>query len=562
MTGRRYCLVVLIALIFAVASGAQEAPPTEISEPEAPASEPRAVEPTAAPAASSASPIATAAAGGPLRVLLLDYNDPIEHDVLLSHLCVDPCTEKNDCPQAYREAGVDAFSQDFVVFRPQYLGETGQFVVDTYKDRQIDLLSFSGHHSSGFSGGHERGRFKTERLASEIGELPGWPGFFTSPSMVLLQGCWTDVKSEFDKDPVEYIRHVIQDTEVRPGESDRLVAAINQVAAGKQAYRELFPNACLLGYRGSQAPGGLLEIYGQVHGSLRGVAQRSGQAVGGWKIPLPGAIRADFERLIDVVDRECAGWPCNLCRRDPETYRPLARGLATFLRAERKRLGEGKARPAPEAQGIERALEDAGYYRNASWSCPATPTDTPPELPPPIDRTPFAELFLDLLMTSKLGNVEPSVRQSLDAELVLLLGDLALSDEQREKLRLRLESEPTSTWLRAFVPGTLPGISSSRQRAFFDFLAATGCAACFAAIPDEPGAWILRENAASRLRPELGRDLLQRFLADAVPRVRREAIQHLDPKRDRDLLQAARADQDEQVRAWAEKMLAASAASP
>ncbi len=443
-------------------------------------------------------------------MLLLDYNEPIEHDVLVSHLCVQRCNLANKCPEAYVKDGVDYWSSDFLVYRPQYLGESAQFLVEAYGPKKIDLLSMSGHHSSGFSGYYDKGRFRTERLSGELAGVHGWQSFFAEPTMVWLQGCWTDVKEGFDKDPIAYIRHVIEDTEVRPGESNRLVAAVNQIAAGKQAYRELFPNACLLGYSGSQVPGGLLEIYGQVQGSLRGLAAREGIGLPGVKFVVEGKNEEQLETLLGPVDRECgaAGWPCNLCRQDAAHYQPLARGLARFLREERARLAAGAARPEGEAKAIERQLEAASFYRNASWSCSIAPTDTAPILPPPIDRAPCAKLFLDLLTSDQLGNIDLETRQSLDAELVHFLGGLKLDEAARENLRTNLSEEPGAGWLKTYLATNLAGISSARQRDLFDFFAEISCADCFRLLPQDPASWIVRENAASRLRPELGRELL------------------------------------------------------
>ncbi len=195
---------------------------------------------------------------------------------------------------------------------------------------------------------------------------------------MLLQGCWTDVKEGFDKDPIAYIRHVIEDTEVRPGESSRLVAAVNQIAAGKQAYRELFPNACLLGYSGSQVPGGLLEIYGQVHGSLRGIAAREGLALPPVKFRVEGKNEQELEALLNPVDRECGGqgWPCNLCRQDAGQYQPLARGLARFLRQERARLDAAAARPRRKpktSKGSSRPRRSTAMPAGPARSCRPTP---------------------------------------------------------------------------------------------------------------------------------------------------------------------------------------------
>lgn len=512
-----------------------------------------------APAKATAKP-----APPPLKVLLLDYNEPIEHDVLISHLCVQRCNLANKCPEEYVKDGVDYWSSDFLVYRPQYLGESAQFLVEAYGPKKIDFVSFSGHHSSGFSGYYDRGRFRTERLSGELAGVEAWQTFFAQPAMVWLQGCWTDVKEGFDKDPIAYIRHVIEDTEVRPGESNRLIAAVNQIAAGKQAYRELFPNACLLGYSGSQVPGGLLEIYGQVHGSLRGLAAREGIGLPPLKFVVEGKSDEQLDAMLGPVDGECGaqGWPCNLCRHDGGQYQPLAKGLARFLREERARLDAGTPRPEGEAKSLERQLEASSFYRNASWSCSAVPTDTAPVLPPPIDRAPYAQLFLDLLTSDQLGNIDAETRQGLDAELVHFLGGLKLDEASRERLRVHLSEEPGAGWMKHYLATSLAGISSARQRDLFDFFAEIGCADCFRLLPQDPASWIVRENAASRLRPALGQELLASFLADPVARVRRAVVDKLDPLRDRELLRSALGDSDGEVRRIAGEKLAAPPAAP
>lgn len=541
----------LLSLILLFPAAAAE----DLPAPAAPAELPAV--PPPAPKQTPARKTARLPAIPPLRVLLLDYNEPIEHDVLVSHLCVERCTSANRCPEEYVKDGVDYFSSDFLVYRPQYLGESANFLVEAYGNRKIDLLSFSGHHSSGFSGYFDRGRFSTEKLRGELAGVAGWQPFFTSPSVVLLQGCWTDVKEGFDKDPIAYIRHVIEDTEVRPGEASRLIAAVNQIAAGKQAYRDLFPNACLLGYAGSQVPGGLLEIYGQVNGALRGIAARQGVGLPAARFSFDGKGPEELEALLVPVDKECGGWPCNLCRRSSDQYQPLARGLASFLRQERKRLEAGEPRPQSEAKAIERHLEFASHYHNASWSCSIAPPGAEPVLPPPIDRAPYAKLFLDLLTSNELDNIDLETRLSLDAELVHFLGGLKLDDTQRENLRRNLTEEPGAGWLKSYLAGKLQAISSSRQRDLFDFFAEISCAECFRALPQDPASWILRENAASRLRPELGGELLAAFFADPVARVRRAVVEKLDPLRDGFLLERALEDPDEQVKQIASQRLAA-----
>lgn len=498
-----------------------------------------------------------------LNVLLLDYHAPIEHDVLLSHLCVERCTRSNGCPGELIKKGVDYWSDDFAVYRPGYLGSDAGFVVGVYKDRDIDFLSISGHHASGFSGDFGKGRFYLDELAYVTRHVPGRDAFFTEPSFVMLQGCWTDVKSGFEGDPIEYVRHIIEDTTVRAGESERLLAAIQQMAGEDDAYRELFPNACILGYDGTQVPGGLLEIYGQVNNFLRGLR---GYLDGGEPPAARFAIRearrsGTMNELNRTVDRECLprGWPCNLCRSGA-SYRPLASALAEVLRQERRRLAAGTTRDGASSKGMESAFEAVSLYRNVSWACSTFEPSTPPIYPQPIDRAPYIETFLQLLMVD-LGQIRGDARHRIEAELVHLLGSTELDPDTRTRLRHRLTGEEGSAWRARFIKETVPDLSTFRQRDFFDFAAEIACDPCFDGIfsadPDERGARVVRENAASQLRPGLGRDLYERALTDTSPRVRWLAATRLDESLGPEILDLARRDDDERVREAVQTALAA-----
>ncbi len=485
----------------------------------------------------------------PIKALLLDYHAPIEHDVLLSHLCVEPCTRSGGCPEALVRDGVDYWSEDIIVYRPQYLGTSARFVVNVYKERGIDLLSISGHHASGFSGDLGRGAFDTEKLAAQLRYVDGREAFFTAPNMVMLQGCWTDVKSGFDGDPIEYVRHIIEDTTVRAGESERLLAAVQQIAGNEEAYRELFPNACILGYQGTQVPGGLLEIYGQVNGFLRGLEPTDSE-------PRPAKYsfreaRASNQLMAETVrrvDKECSplGWPCNLCKKDPEYYGPSKDALVSFLRRERTRRTEGITRPTSRTRTLERELEDSSLYANTSWSCSDVPPDTQPVFPEPLDRAPYLEMFVDLLMVD-FGQISGDVRFRIESELIHMLGAVEATPEARLRLRQRMESEAGSTWRSHVAADILPRLSTFRQRDYFDFLSEIGCRACFDGLfnPDTPR--VMRENAASRLKPRLGRFLFEQALADPSPRVRRLAASQLGLEWE-DLLSRASKDDDPKVR--------------
>ena len=486
----------------------------------------------------------------PIKVLMLDYHAPIEHDVLLSHLCVQPCTRSGGCPDELILDGVDYWNDDLIVYRPQYLGGSAQFVVNIYKERGIDLLSISGHHASGFSGDLGRGAFDTEKLAAQLRYVDGREGFFTAPSMVMLQGCWTDVKSGFDGDPIEYVRHIIEDTTVRAGESERLLAAVQQIAGNEEAYRELFPNACILGYRGTQVPGGLLEIYGQVNGFLLGLEATSESEPRQPKFSFSEA-RASKQRMTDMVrqvDRECSplGWPCNLCKKDSDYYGPSKDALISFLRRERDRRAKGVTRPSSRTRSLERRFEESSLYSNTSWSCSDVPPDTPPILPEPLDRGPYLELFVDLLMVD-FGQISGEVRFRIESELIHMLGAVEASPETRFRLLQRMESEAGAAWRHHVAQEILHRLSTFRQRDYYDFLAEIGCASCFEGLFSTETPRVLRENAASQLKPRLGKALYEQALADPSPRVRRLAASQLSLEWE-DLLSRMSKDEHPQVR--------------
>ena len=492
-------------------------------------------------------------ADDPVRVLLLDYHAPDEHDVLLSHLCVEPCRRSNDCPDELVRDGVDYWSEDFRVYRPGYLGGGATFVVDIYRQRDIDLISFSGHHASGFTGETGRGRFHTEALAAQVGELPGAADFFTHPSMVMLQGCRTDVKSSFSGDPVEYVLHIIQETQVRDDQFGRLLAAVQQIGGVQEAYRDLFPNACLLGYAGTQAPGGRLEIFAQIHSLLRDLLPE-GTAGGIDDLGL-GEARGDRDALDAInrrVDRQCPrGWPCNLCDHDP-SYRPLARNLAQLIRGERARIHQQRqGRSAADAERLEARLEDASYYANTRWSCSTATPGNEPVWPDPVDESPFGELFVRLLWM-ELEGFTPAQRRDLRLELLHRLAAIEFAPADAEGVRALLHQPIEWQRLIDFQDHDLLDLSTFRQQDFYGFLGAVGCGDCLATAFTGGRPSLLRENAARALRPELGPEVYALALADSHSRVRAVAAERLAPEIGPELLARALNDPDAKVREAAE----------
>lgn len=493
----------------------------------------------------------------PLRVLLLDYNLPTEHDVLVSHLCVDPCRRDTGCPPSMIAQGVAFHSDEMWVFRPPYLGRNARFVVDAPSFRGIDLLSMSGHHASGFSGDHGRGRFDTEALALTLEGLEEEAhDFFTHPSLVLLQGCRTDVKSAFAGDPVAYVQHVMHETQVREDEFERLLAAIQQIGGVQEAYRDLFPNACLLGYGGSQAPGGRLEIFAQIHGWLRGLSADPGA---GLDLGI-SRLRGDAKALADLnrrIEKQCPnGWPCNLCRQNPQVYGPLARALTSFLRAERQRIHElGLHRGPRNAQRLEASFEDHSYYLNSSWSCSTAEPGRAPKWPDRVNESRFAKLFLELLYLD-FAELDAGSRRRLRSELIHRLGRIEIQPQDQASIQQWLAQGDHQAWLDTFRRTSLLHLSTFRQRDFLSFLASArldqGLREVFG--PGTPS--ILRENAALGLAPGVPLDIWQLAFSDPSPRVRQAAASRLDVRTPLPLLSAAASHDDPEVRLAVQRILA------
>ena len=495
-----------------------------------------------------------AAQDGPLRVLLLDYNLPIEHDVLISHLCVEPCRRSTGCPEELLEQGVVYYSPDVHVFRPPYLGRNARFVVDGPNFRHIDLLSMSGHHASGFSGDHGRGRFDTEALAKTLDGLEAEAhDFFTHPSLVLLQGCRTDVKAAFAGDPIAYVQHVMHETQVREDEFERLLAAIQQLGGVQEAYRDLFPNACMLGYGGTQAPGGRLEIFAQIHGWLRGL---SGDPNAGMELGIGrmrGAALADLNRR---VEKQCPnGWPCNLCHQAPEVYQPLASALKDFLFQERTRIHEfGFHRTPLSAQRLEQSFEANSYYHNSSWSCSTAVPGVAPRWPDPVNESAFAQLFLELLYLD-FDTLSADRRRQLRSELIHRLGRIQVLPEDQAIIKDWLAQGDHQEWLDTFRRTSLLHLSTFRQRDFLTFLASARLDDSLRDTfsPDTPS--ILRENAAMGLGPDVPLDIWSLALEDPSPRVRQAAASRLDLRTPVQLLVTAAFHSDPEVQQAARPLL-------
>ena len=469
------------------------------------------------------------AAADRVRVLLLDYFADDEHDVLQSFLCVEPCTERAGCPEALRSQGVDYWSDDFVVFRPKVDGDA-RSMIERFRDANVDLLSLSGHHASGFSGGPGAVRFDTERLGRDLADVAGVAPFFTHPAMVMLQGCRTDVESSFTGDPREYIRHVIEETDVRRNEFDRLLAAVQQIGGVQQAYRSLFPNACILGYSGTQAPGGRFEIYSQVNGWLRALAVLQAAGVEPprrFDPPAAGESKSAFAALNRKVEAECArGLALQPVRARRGVLRPAGARSGRASCASSGSVLQSGGRGSRGADRLESALESGSFYQNTTWSCSSGAPKSAPQYPNPVDESPFARTFAELVLLP-FGTLSENERARLHEELVHRLGTIELREPDRAELDDWLTAN--SSRVDAFVHGPLRTYSTFRQRDFFRLLARAGCSPCFASVFKPEAAALLRQNAAASLLPAVGSTPYRWALLDADPRVRRAAAERLDP---------------------------------
>ena len=186
--------------------------------------------------------------------------------------------------------------------------------------------------------------------------------------------------------------------------------------------------------------------------------------------------KAAFAALNRKVEAECpGGWPCNLCARDA-AYRPLAHALAAELRIQKQLLAKAGRGPAG-AERLEAALESGSFYQNTTWSCSSGATRRTPQYPNPVDESPFARTFAELLLLP-FGNLTESERARLHEELVHRLGTIELLPADRSELDDWLTAN--SSRVDDFIQGPLRTYSTFRQRDFFRMLARAGCSPCFA----------------------------------------------------------------------------------
>ncbi len=454
--------------------------------------------------------LAVPAAAERARVLLLDYGAPAVHDVLQSYLCVEPCTHDAGCPEELVRSGADAWSGDFVVYRPPYVGTSAAFVVRAFKDRGVVLLSFAGAHDAGYG----EGSFDPWSLEDEIAGIDGAELFFTEPKLVFLNGVGDDEPPELMGDPEAWLRRIAETGRVVPADVDPFLWAMELLSGTPQLYRVLFPNACLAGF---DAPEDGEDVRKAVDGVLRRIARHET----GTEVAEEGAGCPD-------------GWPCNLCRAGGARHRALAGALASFLR------GEARGDDGDEVFG-EAAFDRAGD------ACPGTVADASPAFSNPAAAAPFARLFVELLWL-ETDELETAERTLYYSELVDRLGPTELVGLPAIELRAWVHNPRHWEKLDAFVRGPLLKLSSFRQRDLFTFFASLRCGDCLELAMAEDVPSILRENAARRLVPELGAGPYRRALADPDPRVRHAAADRLGAGLDPELLREAAEHSDPEVR--------------
>jgi len=213
---------------------------------------------------------------------------------------------------------------------------------------------------------------------------------------------------------------------------------------------------------------------------------------------------------------------------DPDYYRPLSGNLAALLRRERDRVhGTGRTHTRLEVAQLEGALEDASFYYNTRWSCSLHPPGTQPVWPDPVDESPFGRLFIRLLWLD-MEELDPFQRRLFRAELVHRLGRITFAEIDQIELRAWLQASANWQQLTEFLEGPLLSLSTFRQQDFCAFLANITCDNCLELVFDRSMSPLLRENAAGKLRPELGAKLYLQALDDPEPRVRRAAVARLE----------------------------------
>ena len=489
-----------------------------------------------APQMASADDLLSGFSGPRLKILMLTYNWPEEHNVLQSLLCLQPCTKKNKCPkevlkyQKHAEIPEVFWNDQFIVVRPVDIGAP-QDVVHKFKGFYPNFISMSGHHSSGFSGERNAGDFQLESL-NVYSSQETLASVFGSASLVMLNGCNTEVKSDFVGDPVEYIRHIIQDTQVRGGDLTRLRAAISQISGIQKSYRHIFPNACIMGYSGTSVPGGIPQIYGQYTNALRAIYKLTEKKELSPRLRLlTGGTYAENEKK---VFNECPRkqWPCNLCKKDPQYYSSLYLRLAKFLRSEKIRQSENRSYTPTQVKELETLFNGNRFYKNSKWACSEVSPDTPPTLPN-VDSLPRSgKLLIDLLLIQNSQNFTSQQLTEVRGEVLHQLAYIRFSDEELQELRTLIQQDDYKKKIMALRSLITNGSNDTAISDYFNISQKLLCTECLRGI-DTPEGYTKaskREKIAfaRSLEPSFGIDRYQLTINDSDDKIAAEAAKKIE----------------------------------
>lgn len=359
---------------------------------------------------------------------MLTYNAPTEHNVLQSLLCLEPC-QGEDCQQ-YEGLGEVLSNSDIVAIKPKDLSESDN-TVRVLEKIKPDMLSLSGHHSAGFSG--SEGSFYFDQLSTSI-QPQQLVSAFSSPKVVLLNGCYTDASSDFNKDPIGYIEHIVTETSVREASVSRFRSALSQISGFQKGYVNVFPQACIMGYEGLSIPGGIPQIYMQFTNYLRALSE----VVLDEKLkPKFKILSGDYKKVEEEIRNECPGgqWPCNLCEVDSGYYSKLSKTMATYLKKEKQRVAQKRSHQEFWGTGFEQKLKNNRFYKNTGWVCQQTAEVREPIIPRTINRTKNAKLLFRALFWIQDSSLSAEDKSSLAAESLHGLTYINYSNEETLEIK-------------------------------------------------------------------------------------------------------------------------------
>ncbi|MCH2535065.1 MAG: hypothetical protein MK008_11535 [Bdellovibrionales bacterium] len=360
---------------------------------------------------------------------MLTYNATDEHDVLQSLLCLEPC-RGNDCTEEHQQLG-EVLSNSFLnAVKPSELMQSDQ-TIEALNLLKPDFLSLSGHHSSGFSGSN--GMFYFDQLSHSL-PTEAIRSALSSPKVVLLNGCYTDVSTDFKQDPISYIEHVVTETDVREDTLSRFRSAISQISGFQKEYVNVFPQACIMGYEGRSIPGGIPQIYMQYSNYFRALYELmfNEKIESKYKI-----LSGDYKTVEGQIHQECpAGqWPCNLCDVDKSYYSKFSKALAEYLKLERKRVEQQISHRDFWGDRFQQALQNNRFYKNTGWACNQQAEPKEPIIPRTLNRTKNAKLLFKTLFWLQESSLQASDKSSLAADAMHGIHFIKFTSEEEEELK-------------------------------------------------------------------------------------------------------------------------------